>query len=359
MTAFGHAYPWDVLGDPAFPDRVRGLGLAGVNLAAAYHTSRAATPWHPGRVLVDAAHAAFYRPVRPGAWPLLRPAVPEWMDTEDSFGEAAVALAEAGIPVQPWIVLTHNSVLGGAHPEFAVRNCFGDSYPYALCVSHPQVRDYAAALVAETVRDLPLAGVCLEACGQLGFVHGGHHEKTGGAYSAEQLRLLSLCCCAACLDGRDPADLRRAVRDPSFTTGLAGELLAVRHAATDELRAAAIAAAPGLRVTLHGDPDPWATGALPGLTPRAGEDADTVVVQCWQVGAESVRRVARTRELLGPAARIGAYVTVLPPAEDVTAHVRALAGAGADELHLYHLGLAGPDRFGRLGDAVRAFRETR
>ena len=40
----GHAYPWDVLGDPEFVNRVAELGLTEVTLAAAYHTTRAATP---------------------------------------------------------------------------------------------------------------------------------------------------------------------------------------------------------------------------------------------------------------------------------------------------------------------------
>lgn len=369
MTVLGHAYPWDVLGDPGFVDRVRELGLDGVNLAAAYHTTRAGTPWHPDHVLVDARHAAFYRPVRLSAWNTLRPASPSWLDTADSFGRAARVLASANIPVHAWIVLTHNSLLGGAHPEFVVRNCFGDAYPYALCISHPQVRDYAATLVAETVRDLPLAGVCLEACGQLGFDHGGHHEKTDGVFSPDQRRLLSLCCCPACLGDRDPAELRDAVRagfreEPVVRPGLAGELLAARSAATDELRTAVVAAARGLRVTLHGDPDPWATGPLPGLTQAAVKDADSVVVQSWQPGELAVKRVALARELAGPEAGIGGFVTVLPPAvptpdHDLTGHIRALAEAGADELHLYHLGLAGPARFRLLADAVRAFRESR
>lgn len=362
MTVLGHAYPWDVLGDPGFVSRVRDLGLDGVNLAAAYHTTRAATPWHPGHALVDAAHAAFYRPIRPEAWPSsLRPAAPGWMPSADSFGEAARILADAGIPVHAWIVLTHSSVLGASHPQFAVRNCFGDPYQYALCITHPQVRDYAARLVSETVRDVPLAGVCLEACGQLGFDHGGHHDKTDGAYTPLQRRWLSVCCCPACPGSRHAGELRRAVREGVDPSGLGSEILAVRQEAADALRRAAAAAAGGLRVTLHGDPDPWTTGALPGLTPKAGQDVDAVVVQCWRLGEESVRKVPAAREVVGGGTSVGGYVTVLPPspATGVTDHVRALARAGADELHLYHLGLAGPERFGALADAVTTFRESR
>lgn len=60
----GHAYPWDVLGDPSFPDRAAASGVSTVAIAAAYHSTRAATPLHPHHQLVDARYAALYRPVR-------------------------------------------------------------------------------------------------------------------------------------------------------------------------------------------------------------------------------------------------------------------------------------------------------
>ena len=47
MHAWANLYPWDVDGDPAAADRIAGLGLTGVTLAAAYHAVRAVTPFHP------------------------------------------------------------------------------------------------------------------------------------------------------------------------------------------------------------------------------------------------------------------------------------------------------------------------
>ena len=104
----------------------------------------------------------------------------------------------AGIAVDAWVVLAHSSRLGRDRPELAVRNCFGDSYPYALCVANEEVRDYSALLAAEAVRDVPVAGVSIESCGQLGFAHNGLHEKTVGAYPPAAERMLSVCCCAGC-----------------------------------------------------------------------------------------------------------------------------------------------------------------
>ena len=45
-------------------------------------------------------------------------------------------------------------------------------------------------------------------------------------------------------------------------------------------------------------------------------------------------------------------MTVLPPADlgTVLQHARAVLAAGADELHLYHLGLANRSQLDRLGE---------
>ncbi|MDV3123485.1 hypothetical protein M1247_01030 [Mycobacterium sp. 21AC1] len=364
----GYAYPWDVIGDPGFVDRALALGISRIALAAAYHTTRAATPLHPRTRLVTARSAALYRPVRSDAWAGRRlvPAPAEWVGDVDPFGHAAADLVDAGIEVAAWIVLTHSTRVGEANRDLAVVNCFGEAYPYALCPQSPLVREYSATLAAEAVRDVPCSGVVLEACGQLGIVHGGHHEKTEGAYDTETQRLLSICCCTACQDawraeGLDPgqvvAGLRAGAPDPTVLD----TLLEIRHDATDVLRRTVIeavrAAAPGrLEIALHGQPNPWATGALPGLTPTAADDVDVVVSQCWATGEQSVETVHDLVKTLDGRAAPASYITVLPPTteESFGPHVAALLDAGARELHLYHLGLAGPDRRHLLAEAARS-----
>lgn len=44
MKASAFVYPWDVNGDPAAPGRLAALGVRGVTLASAYHSTRALTP---------------------------------------------------------------------------------------------------------------------------------------------------------------------------------------------------------------------------------------------------------------------------------------------------------------------------
>lgn len=376
MKVTGYAYPWDVLED-GFLDRARGLGVDEVAVALSYHSTRAATPWSASRTAVVARHAAFHRPVRPSAWGSLRPSTPDWTTAPDSGGDAVRLLNEAGIPAAAWIVLTHNSQLGYEHPDVAVRNCFGEVYPWALCPSQPAVREYAAAMTAEAVAGLELSSVVLEACGPLGAVHQHQHEKTDGVWAPAVARLLSICCCDACASSWDAdADTVRAqlveeVRRLVATGDLGGTadalppsltqaLLRTRQAATDALRAAVLATLPaGTRIVLHGALDPWVTGALPGLTPGAIEDADSVVVFGWApaTGAEAV---AAAREALPERVAIGSYITAVAaaPVPDMAAYVGELAKAGAAELHLYHLGLAGPGRWRDLDTATAAAHEN-
>jgi hypothetical protein len=373
----GYAYPWDVIGDPDFVGRVRDIGVDSVTVAAVYHAARAATPLHPQHQLVEAPNTALYRPLRQQVWQgrrLAPLAAPSWMAEPDSFGTAAGVLDRAGLPVNAWLVLAHDSRIGTTAPELAVVNCFGQRYRYALCVQHAEVRDYLALLAAEAVLDVPLAGLSIEACGQLGLTHQCVHEKTDDAWTPVANRLLSICCCTACraawtgagLDADSTVGaLRAAVRaeavDAQEPVVELDAVLAARHAGTDALRGQVLAALrevqPDAELTLHAHPDPWATGASPGLTPSAADDVDALLVPCWPTTEASV-------EVVAAAARTGrtidAYVTVLPPA-DATAliyHARRLMFAGASRLSLYHLGLAPQWRQRYLAELVRAAAES-
>ena len=133
MRIGAYLYPWDVDGDPAAADRIAGLGLTEITLAAAYHAVRAVTPFHPRHRIVTRDAAVYYQP-DPARWDRrqLRPVaagVPAGdPDPAGSFERAAAALRAAGISVTAWVVLTHNSRLA-ATGEHAVRNAFGDVYP--------------------------------------------------------------------------------------------------------------------------------------------------------------------------------------------------------------------------------------
>lgn len=380
MWVTGYSYPWDVADDPGFADRAVRIGVDEVAIAASYHSTRAATPFAVDRTSVVAEQAGLYRPVREQVWGArtLRPAPGPWADqTQDKVADAVSVVRDAGLRTALWVVLTHNSALGQAHPDRTVRNCFGEHYAWALCPAQEQVREYAATLAAEAVRDLAPDTVILESCGQMGAVHQHMHEKTDAVWAPAVARLLSICCCPACT-----ASWQRAGLDPGHVTGLLREqvrsimatgdlgatadglpeelraaILRTRAQHTDALRAAVLAeVGPAGRVILHASNDPWATGALPGLTPLTGGEVDAVVLPGWQVGPGSLDAVRSARASLPDTVDVGSYVTAVAPVPvtNIAGYVRDLHAAGAGELHLYHLGLAGPARLPYLRDAVTA-----
>jgi hypothetical protein len=384
-------YPWDVDGDPAAADRIAGLGLNEVTLAAAYHSVRAVTPHHPRHRIVTRDAAVYYRTdlarwrgsrLRP------QPAAPS-----GSFERAAAQLRAAGIKVTAWAVLTHNSRLGAANPSCAVENAFGDSYPWALCAGSPAVRDYAAALAAEVAALDEADAIELEACGWYGIDHGSAHDKTAGVASSEAGWLLSACFCEACgraytEAGADVGQLRAAVRSaadqilagrgaeqsaPSGDPGrvsrgdpgtislgdlgilpsdMADVLLSVRAALARRFLSEVIAsvreAAPGQPVLVHAHPDPRATGANPGHDPAVllgPGGADGIVLACWDPGAAPAH-VARTAAAAPSGACIAASLLAVAGLGGqpwtLGDQAEAVGAAGATELRLYHAGLASP-----------------
>ncbi|MEU7899359.1 hypothetical protein AB0B45_41735 [Nonomuraea sp. NPDC049152] len=367
-----YVYPWDIVGDPAAPARIAALGVDEVALAASYHSTRAATPFHPAHRVLDVPYSAFYLPVRQAAWGRLVPPNPTWAPP-DSFLQARDALRAVGLPVHAWTVLTHSSHLGATHPDLVVRNAFGDPYPYALCPSHEDVGEYCERLVREIVSVGAPDGIILEACGPMGFGHQSVHEKTGGAdWTSVHAALLSLCFCTACVPGHADADqLRALVRTaidgrpesveealPEFAegvrerrTGLAASLRARLVDAVREL-------SPDLPIRTHANPDPWAAG--PFATLHAGDPSfDGLVAMCWGTQEEATANLERLSADLAEGQRLGAYALFLPPkptdAGELAASFSAYAKAGADELHLYHVGLASAARLAALTEAIRLF----
>jgi hypothetical protein len=357
-------------GDPAAADRIAGLGLTQVTLAAAYHAVRAVTPFHPRHRIVTRNAAVYYRP-DPARWDgqRLRPQAEDTpaADPAGSFERAAAALRAAGIGVTAWVVVTHNSRLAGTG-ECAVRNAFGDVYPWALCAGSAPVREYAASLAAEVAALAGVDAIELEACGWYGFEHGSAHDKTGDVAGpaapagAAGDWLLSLCFCASCQEafrsaGADPAKLAAQVRAAAggaaaLPGDAAGVLDQARAAASGrlltEVLTAVRAAAPGQPVLVHSAPDPRAGGANPGYDPArlcGPGGADGVVLACGNP-ASAPDLVTRTAAAAPPGTRIAAVLQAVAGLgghpETLPVQAAAVTAAGATELRLYHAGLAAP-----------------
>ena len=361
MRTGAYLYPWDVDGDPAAADRLAGLGLSGVTLAAAYHAVRAVTPHHPGHRIVTRDAGIYFQP-DPARWrdARLRPvAAAPGDDGPGTFERATAALRAAGLPVTAWVVVTHNSRLAGAG-ACSVRNAFGDVYPWALCAGSDAVREYAALLAAEAAARPGVDAIELEACGWYGFEHGSAHDKTGDSAGGARDWLLSLCFCGACASayreaGADPAELAALVRaaadgGPALPGDVGAMVDAARATASGRLLtgvlAAVHAAAPGQPVLVHAHPDPRAVGANPGydLAVLSGPGgADGVVLSCGDP-ATAPDLVARTAAAVPPGIRIAAVLQAVAGLgghpETLPAQAEAARAAGATELRVYHAGLA-------------------
>ena len=383
MKAVGYLYPWDVVGDPDAAARIRDAGVGAVALAAAYHGVRGVTPWHPAHRIVEARHSAVYvadAAESVAASGALRPLSPSGWAGPDDFLLARDALQDAGLDVRAWCVLTHYDAPGTSVSESSVVNAFGDAYGYALCPSQGDVRRYAAQIVRRIAARADVDAFVLEAPGQLGMGHASLHEKSAGAdVLSWQDRLLSICFCRGCSRalrecGQDPSAVARRVREalapgatvPVSVAEAVGEegasvLLAQRRVAasallSDVFSAAGDASPRPLAFALHSADDPWATGPFHAVS-DAEPGISTYVVPVASVDAGPLRRVRAIVGSEGSGPGLAAHVNLTgdnPPSSDLLARlVSMLRDEGAAELHLYHLGLVGPDRLSTLACALR------
>ncbi|MBY8844697.1 hypothetical protein [Streptomyces sp. SP2-10] len=372
MKASAFVYPWDVNGDPGAPARIAGLGVGQVTLAAAYHSTRALTPRHPRHRIVTAEYAAvLYPPGVRWAGRGLRPYPAGRWAPGNAYGEAAEALAAAGLEVHTWVVLAHNSRLGAEHPDTSVVNAYGDRYPWAPCIAQPATRAYLVDLAAEAAVRPGAHGTELESLGWYGLQHLHAHDKTAGVGLGDAGQyLMSLCFCPSCRAGYcgrglDADALAAAVRGaleplwrgtagdegwPTAVKLLGEETAAATRAWRDtiagtlqeEAVAAVRAAAPaGFRVLLHADPVSYHCGANVGVDPaHILSVADGVVVPCTGGTALLAPFAERARQDTVLAANLTVVAGMGGSPATLAADAARARAEGATELRLYHAGLA-------------------
>ncbi|MEU9013564.1 hypothetical protein AB0D12_28130 [Streptomyces sp. NPDC048479] len=383
MKTSAFLYPWDVVGDPHAASRIADLGVQQVTLAAAYHSTRALTPRHPRHRIVTAQHAAVLYEMDEARWAgrELRPYAAGAWAPGDAYGEAAAALTEAGLEVHTWVVLAHNSRLGAERPDTSVVNAYGDRYPWAPCIAQPAVRALVVELAAEAATRPGALGTELESCGWYGLAHLHAHDKIAGVGLGDAAQyLMSLCFCTACRDGYvqqglEPNLLAAAVRhglepvwqgaapaDAGIEKLLGAELGAVTlefrartaRALQEDTVAAVRAAAPdGFQVLLHADPVAYHCGANAGVDPaHILSVADGVVVPC----TGGPRLLTPFADQRSEDSVLAANFTVVgsmggSPGTLADDAARA-AGLGANQLRLYHAGLASDADLTLVSDAL-------
>ena len=153
---------------------MRECGINTVTLAASYHAGKFLRPHAPaGRVYFPEDGTVYVRP-RMDRYGTIKPIQSKLATERDTFAELKADAPDMGRVA--WTVCLHNTPLGLRHPEFTVRNCYGDSYPYSLCPSYEEVRRYVVTLCTDMAERYELDGLALETPGFLPFDHGFHHE---------------------------------------------------------------------------------------------------------------------------------------------------------------------------------------
>lgn len=387
-----YAYPWD-LADEGVGEviaEVQTLGLDTITVAGSYHAGKFLRPHgRSGRVYFPEDGVAYFR-TEPRRYGAIRPAVGRLAQDRDVLGEVLVG---AGVAVNVWLVLLHNSRLGALHPRATVANAFGDRYVYSLCPSMPDVREYAVALCKDVTDNYAVAGVTLETPGFLPFAHGYHHEFALVRSNVWLDRCLGLCFCEHCVHGAeaagiDAARLKARVRE-DVDRYLAGavdlpddmaEALWISDAAGDnalsrflgwrcqvvtslvrEIRAAVrpdatVAVIPTVARPTAGA---WYEGSdLAALARAAG-----IIEACfYEPDAERVRADASdTRRRLNGAGTLRGILRPgfpdLQSRDAVVAAARAMRGAGVTDVAFYNYGHLRRHNLAWIADALAVFDE--
>ncbi len=201
-----YSYAWDLLdeGVDAMLGHIGDTGANTITLATSYHAGRFMRPHgRQGRVkeLVDGA--VYFRPDM-AEYGAIKPLPHPMLDDFDPFAEIE---AHDSLQSVAWIVCLHNSALGARHPEFTVRNAFGDHYSFSLDPAASEVQDYIVTLCTDAAQSTNIVGMVLETPGYLPFQHGLHHEFQLMPLNPWVDRLLALSFSDAAMAGAEAAGI--------------------------------------------------------------------------------------------------------------------------------------------------------
>ncbi len=182
MPAFANrslfAYAWDIAdGDPAARlSDIAALGIDTVSLAMSYHDGKFIRPRSEGSKVVFPEDGTVYFAPDESRYGAIKPRVSSLVTKQDLAANWPKIAGRTGLRLNAWTVLLHNTVLGRANPDCAVRNVYGDPYWYSLEPCHPDVAAYAVTLATDIASRESIGGLSLETPGYLPYVHGYHHE---------------------------------------------------------------------------------------------------------------------------------------------------------------------------------------
>src|SRR5436305_7494937 len=200
-----YAYAWDLAERPLdeLVSAFKSTGLITVTLAGSYHAGKFIRPKGVrGKVYFPEDGTVYFR-ADPKRYGRIKPVANSLNASRDLFRE----LVDAGIAVNAWMVLLHNTRLGETYRDVAVENAFGDRYVYSLCPSAPDAREYAIALCKDITESYPVDGITTETPGFLPYGHGFHHEFALMKQNRWFDNYLGLCFCPHCRAGAKSAGI--------------------------------------------------------------------------------------------------------------------------------------------------------
>ena len=197
-------YPWNLYeeGLDATMADLTDRGIDAVNLASHYHSIRALQPRFPDSLFAEYPGGCYFDPdpERFGDTSI-DPQPNDVPGGDDPVAETVAAAEDHGLEVHGWLVCFHNTRLAAANPEYRIQSAFGDAHDHAFCPSHPEVREYFAAVAdaldARGVTEIQLESLCYQSAFHDHGVEHGHDKGQLDLSSAEET-LLSQCFCEAC-----------------------------------------------------------------------------------------------------------------------------------------------------------------
>jgi thiol-disulfide isomerase/thioredoxin len=331
------------------PDRLcalaAGLGADAVAVAVRYHPARRWFARH-GVVRHSPPGITYFRPEEE-RYGRLRPRTVAGAEEIDALRSLREEAPRHGLAFHAWTVVLHDDPVVAAHPDLAARTLDGTPTIHALCPSHPDVVEYAAALTADVCArfspDVIELESALYAAWDPSYVVSLELDPPAGMARA----MAGQCFCGACVRlmeelDHDPEELRAHAL---AGTG-AAVLRRVRAHGVRRVMEATTAAAHehgvAVRPLIFDDPD---MAALQGSGPDAFAPVDRVGVGCGTLtGQDLAARYGGLSALAGDRPLLASLNWSPDRTGDRLADdVRALMGVGAADIALYNLSLV-PER---------------
>lgn len=366
-------YPWDLLDEGIVKTLrlLKDMGMTSISLSVSYHSGKFLLPHNPKKkIYYHPSGRIYYRP-NYKEYKILKPklgeAYKQYSDNDDRYDLISRIIKEAkelDMEVKAWVVGFHNSRLGKDHPQYVVRNVYGEPYYHALCPNYTETKHYVLKMIEDLLTQYDLDAIELESFDYLGCLHGDHHEIIGMQNKQFLEKLLGLCFCPNCESkaeelGVNVNNLKRNLRKKiDLACNLESEgmfddiphyeqFLNMRTMVVEELyrNIKMLISETGRNVSLNALV--WmAGGSDPSFYGTSVKVLDTYVdswIACYPESAQDVKSfVLRAKEII-PEEKLKGGVRMLEPQlthpHQVADYITQYERAGVKDLYFYNYGL--------------------